>query len=105
MHPVTDRLVVDDLLRRGGGDAGGLRGDCDREGDDGGSQAHDAPAYGGGGIRTLGTGVTRTTVFETAPFNHSGTPPGSCEQAVAKDSCGAVRAAQVPDRTSGRCVN
>ena len=32
---------------------------------------------GGGGIRTLGTGVTRTTVFETAPFNRSGTPPGS----------------------------
>ena len=31
---------------------------------------------GGGGIRTLGTGVTRTTVFETAPFNRSGTPPG-----------------------------
>ena len=30
---------------------------------------------GGGGIRTLGAGVTHTTVFETAPFNHSGTPP------------------------------
>jgi hypothetical protein len=30
---------------------------------------------GGGGIRTLGSGVTATTVFETAPFNHSGTPP------------------------------
>ena len=31
--------------------------------------------YGGeGGIRTLGT-VTRTTVFETVPFNHSGTSP------------------------------
>src|SRR5439155_10883719 len=30
---------------------------------------------GGGGIRTLGAGVARTTVFETAPFNHSGTPP------------------------------
>ena len=29
---------------------------------------------GGGGIRTPG-GVTPTTVFETAPFNHSGTPP------------------------------
>ena len=26
------------------------------------------------GIRTLGT-LARTTVFETAPFNHSGTPP------------------------------
>ena len=34
-----------------------------------------AGATGGGrGIRTLGT-VARTTVFETAPFNHSGTPP------------------------------
>jgi hypothetical protein len=31
---------------------------------------------GGGGIRTLGT-LARTTVFETAPFNHSGTPPGT----------------------------
>jgi len=30
---------------------------------------------GGGGIRTLGSGVAATTVFETAPFNHSGTPP------------------------------
>ena len=29
---------------------------------------------GGGGIRTPG-GVTPTTVFETAPFNHSGTSP------------------------------
>ena len=29
---------------------------------------------GGGGIRTLDT-VTRITVFETVPFNHSGTPP------------------------------
>src|SRR4051812_15602461 len=30
---------------------------------------------GGGGIRTLGRGVTPTTVFETARFNHSRTPP------------------------------
>ena len=31
--------------------------------------------YGGeGGIRTHGT-VTRTTVFETVPFDHSGTSP------------------------------
>ena len=30
---------------------------------------------GGGGIRTLGAGVTHTTVFETARFNHSRTPP------------------------------
>ncbi len=29
---------------------------------------------GGGGIRTHGT-ASRTTVFETAPFDHSGTPP------------------------------
>jgi hypothetical protein len=29
---------------------------------------------GGRGIRTPGT-VARTTVFETAPFNHSGIPP------------------------------
>ena len=29
---------------------------------------------GEGGIRTLGT-LARTTVFETAPFNHSGTSP------------------------------
>ena len=29
---------------------------------------------GGGGIRTHGT-FTRTTVFETAPFDRSGTPP------------------------------
>ncbi len=29
---------------------------------------------GGGGIRTHGT-HKGTTVFETAPFNHSGTPP------------------------------
>ena len=31
--------------------------------------------YGGeGGIRTLGT-LARSTVFETAPFDHSGTSP------------------------------
>jgi hypothetical protein len=29
---------------------------------------------GGGGIRTHGT-FACTTVFETAPFDHSGTPP------------------------------
>jgi hypothetical protein len=29
---------------------------------------------GGGGIRTHGT-LACTTVFETAPFDHSGTPP------------------------------
>ena len=31
-------------------------------------------AGGGGGIRTHGA-LARTTVFETAPFDHSGTPP------------------------------
>ena len=31
-------------------------------------------AGGEGGIRTLGT-LTRTTVFETAPFDRSGTSP------------------------------
>ena len=30
---------------------------------------------GGGGIRTLVTRVTGKTVFETAAFNHSATPP------------------------------
>lgn len=30
---------------------------------------------GGGGIRTLVTGSTGETVFETAAFNHSATPP------------------------------
>src|SRR5215218_5430452 len=30
---------------------------------------------GGGGIRTHGT-LARTTVFETVPIDHSGTPPG-----------------------------
>ena len=34
---------------------------------------HD-PTGGGGGIRTLGA-LARTTVFETVPINHSGTPP------------------------------
>ena len=31
---------------------------------------------GGGGIRTHGR-LTPTTVFKTAPFNHSGTPPNN----------------------------
>ena len=37
---------------------------------------------GGGGIRTLGT-VARTTVFETARFNHSRTPPAWAENGSA----------------------
>ncbi len=37
---------------------------------------HVLPASGGeGGIRTLETGVTRLTVFETAAFNRSATSP------------------------------
>ena len=35
----------------------------------------DVRSGGGGGIRTLVTRVTRKTVFETAAFNHSATPP------------------------------
>ena len=36
-----------------------------------------SPCIGGGsGIRTHGT-LARTTVFETAPFDHSGIPPGA----------------------------
>jgi hypothetical protein len=31
---------------------------------------------GGGEIRTPGTPIRRTTVFETAAFNRSATPPG-----------------------------
>ena len=38
----------------------------------------DIAVGGEGGIRTLGT-VSRTTVFETVPFNHSGTSPGCCK--------------------------
>ena len=37
-------------------------------------EARRAKAGGGGGIRTHGT-RKGTTVFETAPFDHSGTPP------------------------------
>ena len=33
------------------------------------------PSGGGGGIRTLVTWITGKTVFETAAFNHSATPP------------------------------
>ena len=40
-------------------------------------QAGSRLCSGGGGIRTLGAGVTHTTVFETARFNHSRTPPGT----------------------------
>ncbi len=36
---------------------------------------------GEGGIRTLDT-VTRITVFETVPFNHSGTSPGAIKVAI-----------------------
>ena len=37
-------------------------------------ERHHTSDGGGGGIRTLG-GVAPTTIFETVPFNHSGTPP------------------------------
>ena len=36
---------------------------------------------GGGGIRTHGT-YGRTTVFETAPFDHSGTPPSKSNKSL-----------------------
>ena len=38
---------------------------------------------GGGGIRNHGT-LARTTVFETAPFDHSGTPPRSAARWAAR---------------------
>src|SRR3954451_13743710 len=38
-------------------------------------QAGSRPRGGGGGIRTLVRGLTPETVFETAAFNHSATPP------------------------------
>jgi hypothetical protein len=38
---------------------------------------------GGGGIRTHERLAT-PTVFETAPFNHSGTPPGSASEILAR---------------------
>src|ERR1700683_5219379 len=38
---------------------------------------------GGGEIRTLGTPIRRTTVFETAAFNRSATPPGSTPSRLA----------------------
>lgn len=36
---------------------------------------------GGIGIRTLGT-LARTTVFKTAPINHSGIPPSNCSDVI-----------------------
>jgi hypothetical protein len=35
---------------------------------------------GGGGIRTLVGGISPETVFETAAFNRSATPPGETRQ-------------------------
>src|SRR5262249_56160550 len=48
--------------------------------------------FGGeGGIRTLGT-VTRTTVFETVPIDHSGTSPRRCPlPGRAEDTYGLAR--------------
>jgi hypothetical protein len=66
---------------------------------------------GGGGIRTLGAGVTHTTVFETARFNHSRTPPGatvqgsdSAQRRERKNawSSSAHSCASSPPATSGR---
>ena len=37
---------------------------------------------GGGGIRTLVTRITGKTVFETAAFNHSATPPRGVKSGV-----------------------
>ena len=54
---------------------------------------------GGGGIRTLGRGVAPTTVFETAPFNHSGTPP-RCARGAADHSSGIG-----PDAAAVSCVS
>ena len=47
---------------------------------------------GEGGIRTHGT-LTRTTVFETAPFDHSGTSPIQCD--VSRDAL-AVESSLLP---------
>src|SRR5689334_23312346 len=77
------------------------------------------PTSGGGGIRTLGGRVTPTTVFETAPFNHSGTPPGRWLKATDRlirrdlqrrdakksDSSAAHSSASRPPATSGRWLS
>ena len=39
---------------------------------------------GGGGIRTHGT-LTRSTVFKTAAFDHSATPPGTASDTALGD--------------------
>ena len=57
---------------------------------------------GGTGIRTLGT-LARTTVFETAPFNHSGIPPRGPDWAVAGAGRGPVeRPAHYPKAPKAR---
>ena len=53
-----------------------------------------ARVSGGAGIRTLGTGVTRTTVFKTAAFNRSATPPE--EQEIIARRQGAARRSTSP---------
>ena len=74
---------------------------------------------GGGGIRTHGT-LARTTVFETAPFNRSGTPPLTGRRAASyrparfppTSFCGTVRNGALPaceaaglvDRRAGVCM-
>ena len=42
---------------------------------------------GGGGIRTLVTGVAGKTVFETAAFNHSATPPHGAWRSLQAACC------------------
>lgn len=64
---------------------------------------------GGREIRTLGT-LTRSTVFETAPFNHSGTPPPIVRylrryQRQARKTCerrGSTARAHLPATRCGR---
>src|ERR1700732_3202045 len=49
------------------------------------SAAMTAEMSGGGGIRTRGA-LARTPVFKTGAFDHSATPPGSCDAILALDS-------------------
>jgi hypothetical protein len=44
------------------------------------NEAKSAGKNGGGGIRTLVGGISPETVFETAAFNRSATPPGSASR-------------------------
>ena len=46
-----------------------------------------AKGGGEGGIRTLGT-LARTTVFETAPFDHSGISPRAAPESTGSEHAG-----------------